>query len=162
MTAEAVGYDVVDAETIVWRAFVAAWWGMFQDEEVSTDTLFLIARTMDGPAPGGRWGRYRKSRFFTLLGQRRGCVVAGYRVTPNRMRNHVQMWRLLLVQPRKPDGSAGDASAAPVALIEAFTPSPEWQEVPDGYPCPPGGEFRLDFATGKNWARWPSQGEVGT
>jgi len=36
-----------------------------------------------------------------------------------------------------------------------FTPSAEWQEVPDGYRCPPGGEFRLDFKTGKNWARRP-------
>jgi hypothetical protein len=45
---------------------------------------------------------------------------------------------------------------------EHFAPSPEWQVVPDGYPCPPGGEFRMDFQTGKNWARWPSQEGVGT
>ena len=38
-----------------------------------------------------------------------------------------------------------------------FTPSPEWQDVPVGYPCPPGGEYRLDFETGKLWARWPVQ-----
>jgi hypothetical protein len=39
---------------------------------------------------------------------------------------------------------------------DMFVPSPEWQEIPDGCPCPPGGEFRMDFETGKNWGRWPS------
>jgi hypothetical protein len=38
-----------------------------------------------------------------------------------------------------------------------FRPSAEWQVIPDGYPCPPGGEYRVDFETGKNWARWPAQ-----
>ncbi len=52
---------------------------------------------------------------------------------------------------------AGAAPAAP------FVPSAEWQRVPDGYPCPPGGEFRLDFATGINWGRWPERsGEVAS
>ena len=41
-----------------------------------------------------------------------------------------------------------------------FVPSVEWQEVPDGYLCPPGGEFRMDFKTGKNWARWIRQAAV--
>jgi hypothetical protein len=41
---------------------------------------------------------------------------------------------------------------------DRFEPSPDWQVLPDGYPCPPGGEYRMDFETGKNWARWPSQG----
>lgn len=41
-----------------------------------------------------------------------------------------------------------------------FEPSSEWQEVPPGYPCPPGGEFRMDFQTGKNWARWPEPARV--
>lgn len=44
--------------------------------------------------------------------------------------------------------------------FETFTPSAEWQEIPDGYACPPGGEFRLDFTTGRNWARWPEVAAV--
>jgi len=35
-----------------------------------------------------------------------------------------------------------------------FVPSTEWQDVPDGTVLPPGGEYRIDFATGKNQARW--------
>jgi len=37
-----------------------------------------------------------------------------------------------------------------------FTPSSEWQEIPADVPIPPGGEFRMDMATGKNYGRWPN------
>jgi hypothetical protein len=47
------------------------------------------------------------------------------------------------------------------ARAEPFVPSSEWQVVPDGYPCPPSGEFRMDFATGTNWGRWPCLGGGG-
>ncbi|NPV08052.1 MAG: MarR family transcriptional regulator [Anaerolineae bacterium] len=36
-----------------------------------------------------------------------------------------------------------------------FTPSAEWQDLPDGYVCPPGVEWRVNLTTGKNQARWP-------
>lgn len=35
-----------------------------------------------------------------------------------------------------------------------FTPSVDWQEIPDGVAVPPGGEYRFDMATGKNYGRW--------
>lgn len=38
-----------------------------------------------------------------------------------------------------------------------FTPSAEWQEIPDGTPVPPGGEYRMDMNSGKNYGRWPEQ-----
>lgn len=36
-----------------------------------------------------------------------------------------------------------------------FVPSPEWQEIPEGAAVPPGGEYRMDMTTGRNYARWP-------
>jgi hypothetical protein len=44
------------------------------------------------------------------------------------------------------------------ASSDSFTPSAEWQPIPDGYPCPPGGEFRMNFQTGVNMGRWPTVG----
>ena len=35
-----------------------------------------------------------------------------------------------------------------------FTPSAEWQEIPDGFVCPNGGEFRMNLQTGKAEGRW--------
>src|SRR5271166_2482915 len=35
-----------------------------------------------------------------------------------------------------------------------FVPSTDWQEVPDGIVLPNGFEVRMNFATGKNEARW--------
>lgn len=43
-----------------------------------------------------------------------------------------------------------EASASP-----PFTPSADWQEIPDGVICPNGGEFRMNFETGRNMGRWP-------
>jgi putative DNA primase/helicase len=37
---------------------------------------------------------------------------------------------------------------------DRFIPSTEWQEVPDWAVLPNGGEYRVDTATGKSWARW--------
>jgi hypothetical protein len=55
---------------------------------------------------------------------------------------------------RPPSRAEADA---PASSTNGFVPSAEWQLLPDGYQCPPGGEFRMDFQTGKNWARWPAQ-----
>ncbi len=38
-----------------------------------------------------------------------------------------------------------------------FTPTHNWQEVPDGTILPPGLELRMDLAIGKNYARLPLQ-----
>jgi len=50
-------------------------------------------------------------------------------------------------------------SAAPQRL-EAFVPSSEWQDLPDGYPCPPGVEWRTNLATGTSQVRWPEMAAV--
>ena len=70
-----------------------------------------------------------------------GCRAMGFRELPD------GSWRCLR--------SNHDPSA-----YEQLIPSSEWQEIPDGYPCPPGGEFRMDFQTGKNWARWRGPDEA--
>jgi len=157
MSTQRVSYDVTPAEAAAWQAFVTAWWERFRDEEVSAEALFPIARGVAGLGLGGGWWHSRTSRFGELLGQRRRCVIAGYRVTPNRTRRCTQMWRLLPVERLHEDAAGRAVAVAPMA---AFVPSAEWQEIPDGYPCPPGGEYRLDFATGKNWARWPARDEA--
>ena len=38
---------------------------------------------------------------------------------------------------------------------QTFTPSTEWQVIPEGMAVPPGGEFRLDMDGGQNFGRWP-------
>jgi hypothetical protein len=57
--------------------------------------------------------------------------------------------------PSVPD--ATDAGAAPVPPKAKFTPSTEWQEIPEGIVLPNGGEYRFDQRTGKNYARWKSE-----
>jgi hypothetical protein len=62
---------------------------------------------------------------------------------------------------RGPDGSwrclksGHDPSA-----YERFTPSAEWQDLPDGYACPPGVEWRTNFETGASQVRWPELAAV--
>jgi len=56
--------------------------------------------------------------------------------------------------------SAAADERPPDTVPHPFAPSAAWQEVPDGYPCPPGGEFRMDFKTGKTLGRWPDRAEV--
>lgn len=41
-----------------------------------------------------------------------------------------------------------------VSTFSQFSPSLNWQEVPEGVVIPPGAEIRMDMATGKNYARW--------
>jgi len=48
----------------------------------------------------------------------------------------------------------------PDTVPRPFVPSPEWQVVPDGFPCPPGGEFNMNLQTGVNQGRWPDRAEV--
>jgi hypothetical protein len=38
---------------------------------------------------------------------------------------------------------------------QLFVPTKDWQEVPDGVMVPPGLELRMDFASGRNFARLP-------
>ena len=51
---------------------------------------------------------------------------------------------------------AGGGSASPKphpATLGKFTPTKEWQEVPEGVGVPPGLEIRMDMDSGKNFAR---------
>src|ERR1700730_3668465 len=41
-----------------------------------------------------------------------------------------------------------------------FTPSAEWQEIPEGFVCPNGDVFRTNFETGKKEGRWPKEEAV--
>lgn len=56
------------------------------------------------------------------------------------------------------NGQAPSTQQAPEPQRQAvdapFIPSTEWQEVPDWAAVPPGGEYRVDMATGKTHARW--------
>jgi hypothetical protein len=142
-----------DAEPAVWHTLAMVWWETYRDEEVGVGELLQVARDVEGLGLGRGRTRVRQKQLGKLLGRLRGREIGGLRVTPNRVVNGAQLWRLVRV---------GDLRAVRAAAYEAFVPSSEWQEVPDGYPCPPRGEFRLDFATGKSWARWPEQGGQGS
>jgi hypothetical protein len=144
MTTGGAADKVDSAETDAWRAFVTAWWARFQDGEVSVDDLFLIALAIPGLGLGKRWKRSRRVKFDRLLNSYTASMTAPYRVTPNRTVRGVQMWRLLYIQPE----------------VTAFVPSSEWQQVPDGYVCPPGGEFNMNLQSGVTLGRWPGLAEA--
>jgi hypothetical protein len=57
------------------------------------------------------------------------------------------------------EGESGDSRFAP---SDGFVPSKEWQEVPEGTAVPPGGEYRMDMAAGKTFARWDSPPAAST
>lgn len=52
----------------------------------------------------------------------------------------------------------GGRSTVPsqTAPPKPFTPSRDWQEVPQGTSIPPGGQVRMDMGAGKSFARWPN------
>ncbi len=56
---------------------------------------------------------------------------------------------------REPTEEPAPAPPIPVSA-GPFVPSSEWQTIPDGYPCPPGGEFKMNLQTGVNMGRWPT------
>mmetsp|Transcript_21603 Transcript_21603/g.47776 ORF Transcript_21603/g.47776 Transcript_21603/m.47776 type:complete len:89 (+) Transcript_21603:74-340(+) len=37
--------------------------------------------------------------------------------------------------------------------LRRFVPTLEWQEVEEGFACPPGLEYRMDLASGRSFAR---------
>jgi hypothetical protein len=135
-----------------WVAFVSTWWARFHDGEVSGDDLFLIALEVEGFGLGKRWNRSRRTRFAQLLGECGGQVIGGYRITPNRTVRGVQRWRLL--------PALGEPVRRAPGPVAAFIPSAEWQVVPDGYVCPPGGEFNMNVRTGVILGRWPRTAEA--
>jgi hypothetical protein len=143
MTVQHVEHDLDAPETVAWGALVTAWWARFRDEEVCLDDLFPVALGVEGLDLGKGRKRARLEAFEQLLAGRSGRVLEGYRVTPNRAVRGVQMWRLLRTAPES-------VASAP------FVPSAEWQIVPDGFPCPPGGEFNMNFQTGITLGRWPA------
>jgi hypothetical protein len=62
---------------------------------------------------------------------------------------------------QKPDGSWRCLkSAHDPRAFEQFTPSAEWQDLPDGYACPPGVEWRTNLTTGTSQVRWPEMAAV--
>lgn len=48
--------------------------------------------------------------------------------------------------------------AAPAG--KRFVPSSEWQDLPDGFACPPGVEWRTNLTTGTSQVRWPDLAPV--
>jgi hypothetical protein len=55
----------------------------------------------------------------------------------------------------QPGESPPQAGPAPQAQTTGqFVPSSQWQEVPEHLAVPPGGEYKVNMATGKTEARW--------
>jgi len=58
---------------------------------------------------------------------------------------------------READDGDDDVHAGGLAAkgMRRFAPTAEWQEVPEGFVCPPGLEYRMDLSAGRTVARWP-------
>jgi hypothetical protein len=51
-----------------------------------------------------------------------------------------------------PPGMPGYRATSPPTA--PFTPSKDWQDIPEGMVMPNGGEFKMNMSTGRNQARW--------
>jgi hypothetical protein len=140
-------YDAADAETAVWRAFVAAWWEKYQDTEVGTADLFPLALETDDLDLGAGEARSQKTRFGKMLGAQRDRVIGDYRVVAGRKSHKVQRWRL---QP----GYVGDVDVRfdpqPYTHAQANVLDPSAETSPNVPHVPPDPDVDLCATCGSN------------
>jgi hypothetical protein len=80
---------------------------------------------------------------------------AGYSIDQARYPDGQEIWRLWDDALDQVAGIYETEAEAKVAAqrVRVFVPTDDWQEVPDGAALPPGCEVRMDFESGKNYAR---------
>eukprot|EP00948_MAST-09A_sp_MAST-9A-sp1_P003530 g3530.t1 len=108
-------------------------------------SLFLYAKRGHGTRPGERRGTYS----YAPLSQPQSEDQQNNRTGSNNVSSKLSL--------RKKSGSE-DARTTTSRYVErngvkVLVPTSEWQEIPQGWACPPGLEFRMDFETGRNYAR---------
>lgn len=106
-------YEASDAEGIMWRSFVAAWWDRFGTAEVGTSVLFPIAGACEPPLPLGNGSDHsQRTRLGKALGRMRDRVfaIAGLhvRIRAAGMAQRAQRWKLAIEEQASARGERGE------------------------------------------------------
>lgn len=114
-------YEASDAEGIMWRSFIAAWWDRFGTAAVGTSDLFPIAGACEPPLPLGNGSeRSQRTRLGRALGQMRDRVFAlddlRLRVRATGVSHQAQRWQLAIEEGPSARGERGERSAGQSAL----------------------------------------------
>ncbi len=113
-------YELSDAEGIMWRSFIAAWWDRFGTTEVGVGDLYELAVACEPPLPLGAGNeRSQRIRLGKALARIRDRVfqVEGrnLRIAAGGILHKSQRWALVLKRERNPAssraGSSGDVEA---------------------------------------------------
>lgn len=106
-------YEASDAEGIMWRSFVAAWWDRFGTAEVGTSDLFPIAGKCEPPLPLGNGSdRSQRTRLGKALGRMRDRVFAigdlHVRIRAVGTAQRAQRWTLAIEEEASARGERGE------------------------------------------------------
>lgn len=106
-------YEASDAEGIMWRSFVAAWWDRFGTAEVGTSDLFPIAGACEPPLPLGNGSdRSQRIRLGKALGRMRDRVFAiadlHVRIRAAGTAQRAQRWKLAIEEEASARGERGE------------------------------------------------------
>jgi len=106
-------YETSDAEGIMWRSFVAAWWDRFGTAEVGTSDLFPIAGECEPPLPLGNGSdRSQRTRLGKALGRMRDRVFAigdlHVRIRAVGTAQRAQRWTLAIEEEASARGERGE------------------------------------------------------
>lgn len=110
-------YESSDAEGIMWRSFVGAWWGRHGTAQVVTADLFQIAGLCEPPLPLGDGSeRSQRTRLGKSLGHMRDRVFAldglRVRIRAAGVSHQAQRWQLV-VEGRQTRGEGGECFSTP-------------------------------------------------
>jgi putative DNA primase/helicase len=115
-------YEASDAEGIMWRSFVAAWWDRHGTAQVVTADLFQIAGQCEPPLPLGDGSeRSQRIRLGKSLGHMRDRVFAldelRVRIRAAGISHQAQQWQLVVEgrHDRGEGGECGEGFSAPVS-----------------------------------------------
>ncbi len=106
-------YEASDAEGIMWRCFIGAWWNRFGTAAVGTSDLYPIAGECEPPLPLGNGSeRSQRTRLGRSLGQMRDRVFAlgehRLRIRPGGISHQAQRWQLAIEEASSTRGERGE------------------------------------------------------
>lgn len=116
-------YEASDAEGIMWRSFVGAWWDRHGTAQVVTADLFQIAGLCEPPLPLGDGSeRSQRIRLGKSLGHMRDRVFAldglRVRIRAAGISHQAQRWQLV-VEGRQARGEGGECGEGFSASVSA-------------------------------------------
>ncbi|OHC75209.1 MAG: ATPase [Rhodospirillales bacterium RIFCSPLOWO2_02_FULL_58_16] len=106
-------YESSDAEGIMWRSFVAAWWDRHGTTQVGAADLFQIAGQCEPPLPLGNGNeRSQRTRLGKSLGHMRDRVFAiddlRVRIRAAGVHHQAQRWELVIEEQSSGRGERGE------------------------------------------------------